>query len=352
MPKAIAIDDLVRTNIRELEPYKSARDQFEQGVLLDANENSIGPPFAQAEGLNRYPSPNQETLRNALAEFRNVRAENVFTGVGSDEAIDLLVRIFCEPGRDRILITPPTYGMYKVTAHIHDVYVDQAPLDSDFQLDAATVLDAVKKQTKMIFLCSPNNPTGNLLSKEAIKQILSSFTGIVVVDEAYIDFSDRPSLATEIASYPNLAVLQTMSKAFGMAGIRLGIALSSEDVINYMMKIKAPYNVNSLTARYGLRALKHLENVQFNIEKIVEERERLARALSMLSPVERVYFSDANFILFKIKEAQSVYEKLADRDIIIRYRGNEPGCENCLRVSVGTPDENDRFLSALKEIAS
>lgn len=347
----MTIDELVRTNIRELEPYHSARGEFEEGTLLDANENSLGSPIKGIEGLNRYPSPIQPKLRNSIAELRGVRMENVFVGAGSDEAIDLLIRIFCEPGRDRILITPPTYGMYRVTANIHDIYVDQVPLTADFEIDREGILNNIRKETKLIFFCSPNNPTGNDLSVETVREIANRFHGIVVVDEAYVDFSDRDSLAREVIEYPNLAVLQTFSKAFGLAGIRLGVAIAVENIIKYMLKVKAPYNVNSLTSYYALEALKNIDSIQFNIEKILEERSRLSQALSMLSFVERVYPSDANFILFKLSgDAYSIYEKLAERGIIVRYRGNEYNCENCLRVTVGTPDENDRFLSALKEV--
>ena len=352
MQKTITIDELVRINIRELEPYHSARDDYEKGTLLDANENSYGSPIANVEHLHRYPSPYQPKLRERIATFRGVRMENIFVGVGSDEAIDILLRIFCEPGIDRILITPPTYGMYKVAADIHDVYVDQIPLTDDFEVDLESVLDGIQEHTKMIFLCSPNNPTGNDLNVESMKKIAGLFNGIVVVDEAYVDFSERESLAGEVANYPNLVVLQTLSKAFGMAGIRLGIAVAVEDVINYMLKVKAPYNVNSVTARYALQTFENLETVQFNIQKIREERNRLSQALSMLPFVKKVYASDANFILFQIEEAHAIYQKLADRSVIVRYRGNEPKCENCLRVTVGTPDENDLFLSTLKEVSA
>lgn len=352
MPKTISIDDLVRPNIRNLKPYRSARDDFEKGTLLDANENSYGSPIKSVEGLNRYPSPYQRQLRSKFAELRGVRTENVFTGAGSDESIDQLLRIFCEPGKDRILITPPTYGMYRVSANIHNIPVDEVLLTSDFQLDAEAVLEGVSEDTKMIFLCSPNNPTGNDLSVEAMKRVAAEFHGIVVIDEAYVDFSDRASLAQEVTSYPNMVVLQTLSKAFGLAGIRMGITIAVEDIINYMLKVKAPYNVNSLTSHYALKAFENLDTVRFNIDKIKEERGRLAQALSMQPTVKNVYPSDANFILFNIENAHEIYQKLADRGVIVRYRGDEPHCDNCLRVTVGTPDENDLFLSTLKKAVS
>ncbi len=350
MPKTISIDELIRPNIRKLEPYHSAREDYEKGTLLDANENSYGSPLQSVEGLHRYPSPRQWKLRSKIAEMRGVRTENVFVGVGSDEAIDLLLRIFCEPGIDRVLVTPPTYGMYKVSANIHNTPVDQVLLTSDFDLDPEAVLAEVQDNTKMIILCSPNNPTGNDLSTDAMKKITSRFHGIVVVDEAYVDFSDRESLAQEVVNFPNLVILQTLSKAFGLAGIRLGTAIAAEDIIQYLLKVKAPYNVNSLTSYYALEALENIESVHFKIDKIKEERERLSQALSMQSFVKKVYPSDANFILFKIENAYEIYQKLADRNIIVRYRGDQPRCDNCLRVTVGTPDENDLFLSTLKEV--
>lgn len=352
MPKTISIEKLVRPNIRKLEPYRSARDDYEKGTLLDANENSYGSPIQNVEGLNRYPSPYQWELRSKIAELRGVRTENVFVGVGSDEAIDLLMRIFCEPEKDRILVTPPTYGMYSVSANIHNIPVDEVLLTPDFNLDPEAVLKGVRENTKMILLCSPNNPTGNDMSVDTMKHLAAEFHGIVVVDEAYVDFSDRESLAKEVAKYPNLVVLQTLSKAFGLAGIRLGIAIAAENVIQYMLKVKAPYNVNSLTSHYALKAFENLDTVRFNIEKIKEERDRLAKALSMQPFVQKVYPSDANFLLFKIENAYSVYQKLAERGVIVRYRGNEPRCDNCLRVTVGTPDENDLFLSTLKEVTA
>lgn len=352
MEKTISIEQLVRENIRNLDPYRSARDQYKSGVLLDANENALGAPVDNDYNLHRYPSPRQELLRDKLAGFYGVRTENVFTGVGSDEAIDLLFRIFCEPGVDRILVTPPTYGMYKVTAHIHNVTVDEVQLDSDFQLDFSRITDAISEQHKLLFLCSPNNPTGNHFRREDIEKIIERFPGIVVLDEAYVEFSDRESFGSRIVDYPNLVVLRTMSKAFGLAGIRLGVALATEPVIEYFMNVKAPYNINKLTAHFASTALDHLDRVRFNVDKIKEERERLFAALRMLNFVEHVYQSDANFILFKIENAESICDRLADRNLIVRYRGDLPGCEKTIRVTVGTPEENDQFLSALKEVAS
>lgn len=348
--KIIDIQSLVRDNIRTLKPYRSARDDFDSGILLDANENSFGAPFADDIELNRYPMPYQEELRNKIAAFRGVKQENVFVGVGSDEAIDLLFRIFCRPGTDRIIINPPTYGMYKVSAGINDVGVDEVLLTEGFQLQSDKILEAVKPETKLIFICSPNNPTANSMDNSDILKVLESFHGIVVVDEAYIDFSREHSLVSAIDEFPNLVILQTLSKSFGLAGIRLGIALASPQIIEYMMKVKAPYNVNKLTSRTALNAFINLDNVIENIEFILKERERIIGKLVTYSQIEYVYPTDANFILFKIENALEVYKKLAEKGVIVRYRGNEPHCENCLRLTVGTTAENDRFFEALELI--
>jgi histidinol-phosphate aminotransferase len=350
MSKKINIDDLVRQNIRDLVPYRSARDDFEEGVLLDANENSLGSPFPDAEMLNRYPSPYQRILRGKIAEYRGVKPENVFTGVGSDEAIDLLIRIFCTPGVDSILITPPTYGMYKVAANINDVRTDEVLLTPDFQIDVEATLSAITETTRIIFLCSPNNPTANSLNAADIEQIITSFNGIVVVDEAYIDFSSPPSFAKKVEEYPNLVVLQTLSKAFGLAGIRLGMAIADPAVITYMMKVKAPYNVNKLTSAAAIKAFDHINTVKKNVETIISERIRVMAALEEMQTIVKVHPSDANFVLFTMDDAKNIYKKLAAAGVVIRYRGHEPLCENGLRVTIGTETENNLFLTKLKEI--
>lgn len=348
--KKTDIDSFVRPNIRELTPYRSARDDFDKGLLMDANENSYGSPIQNELKLNRYPSPSHDQLRQRIASYRQVDLENVFIGVGSDEPIDLLIRIFCEPGKDSIVTTPPTYGMYGVAARINNVEIEEVLLDEEFQPDAKKILARTGDNHKILFLCSPNNPTANDLDRTEILKLIELFQGIVVVDEAYIDFSRQESMAELVQQYPNLVVLQTLSKSFGLAGIRLGIALASPEIIQYLMKIKAPYNVNKLTADTALKAFEHLDLVNFNIDKIREERELLMEELRHAPTVETVYRSDANFILFRIENAYEIYQKLAKKGVIIRYRGNEPGCENCLRVTVGLPDENDRFLKALKEL--
>ncbi|WP_234570169.1 histidinol-phosphate transaminase [Rhodohalobacter sp. 614A] len=350
MLKTIDIDNLVRPNIRNLNPYRSARDDFEKGLLLDANENSLGAPVRNQLELHRYPTPTHNKLRKKIADWRQVDFENIFLGVGSDEAIDLIMRIFCEPGQDSIITTPPTYGMYKVSANINNLGVKEVLLTESLQLQTGKILEQVDDQTKVLFLCSPNNPTANEMKRTDLLKLVSQFPGIVVVDEAYIDFSKQESMAGLVQQYPNLVVLQTFSKSFGLAGIRLGIAISNPEIIRYMMKVKAPYNVNKLTAQTALDAFDNMDLMKFNIEKILEEKEYVAEQLRHADEVEKVYPSDANFLLFKIKNAKEIYQKLADRGVIVRYRGNEPLCEDCLRVTIGMPDENIRFLKTLKEV--
>jgi len=350
MKKKFNIENLVRDNILNLKPYRSARDDFDSGILLDANENSFGSPFENDLELNRYPMPYQEELRTKIAAFRNVEMENVFVGVGSDEAIDLLFRIFCSPVKDRIIINPPTYGMYKVSANINDVRIDEVLLTEDFQLQTEKILNRVTDFTKLIFVCSPNNPTANDIDRKDIIALLENFDGLVVVDEAYIDFSEQDSFAKAVKEYPNLIVLQTLSKAFGLAGIRLGIAIAHPEVIKYMMKVKAPYNINKLTSQAALKAFDNLDSVNKNISLIKNEKSRLIAALQKTEQVDRIFPSDANFLIFRIEDAFQIYKQLAELGVIIRYRGNEPRCENCLRLTVGTKEENEKFLNALIKI--
>jgi histidinol-phosphate aminotransferase len=344
------IESLIRENIRNLTPYRSARDDFHDGLLLDANENSFGSPIRHSLKLHRYPTPTHDKLRKKIADFRDVETDNIFLGVGSDEPIDTLIRIFCEPGRDSVIITPPTYGMYKVSASINNVGVKEVLLNERFQLKPDEILDAADKTTKILFLCSPNNPTGNDMKQTDMLKIITRFPGIVVVDEAYIDFSSNESMAQFVQQYPNLVVLQTFSKAFGLAGIRLGTAISNPEIIRYMLRVKAPYNINKLTAEAALEVFDKTDLVKFNISKINEEKEYVAEQLGFADAVERVYPSNANFLLFKIENAKTVYQKLAEKGVIIRYRGNEPLCKDCLRVTIGMPDENVRFLKTLKGI--
>ena len=350
MNKKIDIEKLVRKNILNLKPYRSARDDYDSGILLDANENSFGAPFEDNQDLNRYPMPYQEELREKIAEFRGVKAENVFVGVGSDEAIDLLYRIFCEPGKDRVLITPPTYGMYKVSANINDVAVDEVLLTPDFQLQVEKTLAAATEFTKLLFLCSPNNPTANSLDPKDVLSVADGFKGIVVVDEAYIDFSEQESFAKEVLKRENLVVLQTMSKSFGLAGIRLGIALANPKIIGFMMKVKAPYNVNKLTSKAAIKGFSYLNAMNAKIDQIKSERSKVIQKLEQIPEVEKVFPTDANFLIFRMANAEEIYRKVAKKGVIIRYRGNEPHCENCLRLTIGTPEENDRFFEALESV--
>lgn len=344
------IESLLRENIRNLVPYRSARDDFNEGLLLDANENSLGAPVRNQLDLHRYPSPTHDALRKKIASWRGVDFENIFLGVGSDEPIDLVIRMFCEPGQDSILTTPPTYGMYKVAANINNVKIKEVQLTPTFHLQVDEILKAADSQTKVLFLCSPNNPTANSLKKTDILKLISRFPGIVVLDEAYVDFSAQETMAELVQQYPNLIILQTFSKSFGLAGIRLGIAITNPEIIEVMLKVKAPYNINKLTADMALKAFDQMSIMKINIEKIIEERDYIAEQLSYAPTVEKVYPSDSNFLLFKIKNAYEIYQKLADKGIIIRYRGNEFHCEDCLRVTIGMPDENIRFLKTLKEI--
>jgi len=350
MKNQVDIKPLVRQNILDLNPYRSARDDYDSGILLDANENSFGAPFEDDLELNRYPYPYQEELRTKIAEFRNLNLQNIFVGVGSDEAIDLLFRIFCTPRKDRVLITPPTYGMYKISAKINDIAVDEILLTPDFQLQVEETLAAVTKNTKLLFLCSPNNPTGNILKAIDILKIADSFQGIIVLDEAYIDFSTQESFSKEVLERTNLVILQTMSKAFGLAGIRLGVALASPEIIELMMKVKAPYNVNKLTSRAALKGFSNINAMKGKVELIKSEREKVIKRLKLIPQIEFVYPTDANFLIFKIQDAFNIYKKVADKGVVIRYRGNEPHCENCLRITIGTSVENDRFFEIFETV--
>jgi histidinol-phosphate aminotransferase len=346
------IDDLVRGNIKALKPYRSARHDFASGVLLDANENSLGSAI-QHNGvqLNRYPDPFQKELRQQLSEIHSVRAENVFVGVGSDEVIDLLIRVFCEPARDSIIVLEPTYGMYRVAADINDVAVRSCLLADDFQVDLAPVKKTIDRTTKMIFCCSPNNPTGNLLRREDILNLCAQTPAVVVVDEAYADFSNSKPLGGAIATTPNLVILRTLSKAWGLAGIRLGYAIASPSVIAYLLKIKAPYNINVLTSAKASEALASRARMLQMAQIIIAERERLARALAQIPCVTRVFPSDANFLLIRCRSAETVRRRLIDRGIIVRDRSSEPMLEGCLRITVGTPEQNRLLIEALKELS-
>jgi histidinol-phosphate aminotransferase len=343
------LDRLVRENIKKLKPYSSARSEFSgvAKVFLDANENSFGSPLTK--WYNRYPDPMQWELKKKISDIKSVPAEKILLGNGSDECIDLLIRAFCNPQQDNILICPPTYGMYEVYAHINDVEVKEVPLLADYQLNLEGIEAAINENTKLIFLCSPNNPTGNSLEHDDIEIILNNFEGIVVVDEAYINFSRHRSFISELNDYPNLVVMQTFSKAWGLAALRLGMNYASKEIIDILNKIKPPYNINQATQELAFKALDHLDNVNVMIKETVKERELLVKELVQLSVVKKVYPSDANFVLAKMTNATAIYDFLKGKGIIVRNRSNVILCEDCLRITVGTPEQDRQLIEALKE---
>ncbi|ETN07036.1 histidinol-phosphate transaminase [Phytophthora nicotianae INRA-310] len=374
------VERLIRPNILSLTPYRCARDDYDQGILLDANENSLGPPLQghsqlQAMELERYPCPYQPELKNVITDFRNqnstekISQANAFLGVGSDEAIDLIIRVACTPRVDNIMITPPTYGMYSVCANIHDVGIVSVPLQIEalaenlkglkpdlplpaFHIDPQEILNAATDSTKVIFLCSPGNPTANVLRLEDVETILNSkkYKGFVVVDEAYIDFSDTASLCTLVNKHRRLIVLQTLSKGFGLAGIRLGVAFGDPKLIQVLNNVKAPYNISKLTSDVARKAFSNLDELRKNVNLIKEEKYRVIKELQKLSFVRCIYASDSNFVLFEIPHALSVYRQMAGRGVVIRYRGNQHLLTDCLRATIGSREENDRMLELLVEV--
>lgn len=331
-------------------PYSSARHEYtgNASIFLDANENAFGSPIA--DSFNRYPDPLQVKVKEKLSQIKGIPPQNIFLGNGSDEAIDLLFRIFCEPGKDNAIIFPPTYGMYKVCAEINNVLVKKVNLTEQFQLDLAALEDAIDPFTKLIFICSPNNPSGNSIKRTDIEIILNNFNGIVVIDEAYINFARQKSLLTELTEYPNLVVLQTLSKAWGLAGLRLGMAFASLNIIDLMNKVKYPYNINSATQSLVLEALNNIEWVNEHISNTVNQREFLKNELLKLLITEQVYPSDANFLLVKIKNAARIYTALIKKGIIVRDRSKVVLCEDCLRITMGTEIENKTLLKALTNL--
>ena len=342
------LNKLIRENIKKLKPYSSARSEFSgmASVFLDANENAFGSPLMK--WYNRYPDPLQWEVKRKISTIKNIAAENILLGNGSDECIDLLIRAFCDPQKDNIIICPPTYGMYEVYAHINDVDVKEVPLLQNFQLNLDGLEQAIDENTKLIFLCSPNNPTGNSMEREDIEVVLNNFDGIVIIDEAYINFSRYRSFLSELKDYPNLVVMQTFSKAWGLAALRLGMNFASIEIIDILNKIKPPYNINQATQELALQALDHLDDVNTMIKETVKEREELVKDLVQLPSVQKVYPSDANFVLAKMTEATSIYNYLKEKGIIVRNRSNVILCEDCLRITVGTPKENRQLLDALK----
>lgn len=343
------LDKLVRKNIKTLKPYSSARHEFagKASLFLDANENAYGSPLA--EKFNRYPDPLQWQLKFQLARVKGVPAENIFIGNGSDEVIDLAYRIFCNPGNDNVIICPPTYGLYEVSANINDVAIKKVNLTEDFQLDVEGILDAVDANTKLIFICSPNNPTGNNMKREDVEVLLNNFAGIVIIDEAYINYSKQKTFIQELTDYPNLIVMQTLSKAWGLAALRLGLCYASMDIIDLYNKVKPPYNINDASQQLGLDALSETETVNSWIKESVQQKEILIKQLSQFSFVEKVYPSDANFILVKVNDADDLYNYLSSNEVIVRNRSKEVHCENCLRITIGTPEENKKVIELLKQ---
>ena len=344
-----SIDKLVRPTIKNLRPYSSARDEFSSAggsmTFLDANEN----PFEN--GVNRYPDPHQRKLKKVLAGLWKVSEEQLLLGNGSDEVLDLLLRVFCEPYKDAIISLPPTYGMYKVLAGINAIKNIEIPLNKHFQPDVPAILKQAGPETKMLFLCSPNNPTGNTLSRDLVTELIEGFPGLVVIDEAYVDFSEEESYAELLQAHPNLVVTRTLSKAYGMAGIRLGICLASPQVISYLKLIKPPYNVNELTQQFAINRLADTTAIEEEIDMLKAERERLRSLLAGIPFVRYIFPSQANFILLRVDDASLRYKQLIDAGIVVRNRSSQHGCEQTLRITIGTRTENDHILETLNKLS-
>ncbi len=343
-----SLENLVRDNIKTMQPYSSARDEFkdfeQQMIYLDANENP------NENGINRYPDTQQKSVKKILSEIKKVATNQILLGNGSDEVLDLVFRAFCEPNRDNVITLPPTYGMYGVLANLNAIENKEILLANDFEPNVAQILSEVNENTKIIFLCSPNNPTGNSFSDESIVTLLKSFNGLVLLDEAYIDFSSKESWLSEINEYPNLIISQTLSKAYGMAGIRLGILYASTAIIAILNKIKPPYNVNSLTQNKAIEKLENRKKVIKQITDIRIEKELLYKYLLQVKFVEKIYPSDANFILIKVDNANKRYQQLLEKGIVIRNRTSQPLCDNCLRITIGTTTENLKLINTLKQL--
>ncbi|WP_223548420.1 histidinol-phosphate transaminase [Aestuariivivens sp. NBU2969] len=337
--------DLIRPSIKTIKPYSSARDEFQGNnnnmVFLDANEN----PFEN--GINRYPDPLQKKVKSLLSEIKKIPREQILLGNGSDEVLDLIFRTFCEPNQDNVINLPPTYGMYSVLANINAIGIKEVQLSDDFQPQVDRILDIADTNSKLLFLCSPNNPSANSFSSELIERLLNEFRGIVVIDEAYIDFSPEPSWITKLEKYPNLIVTQTLSKAYGMAGIRLGICYASTKIISVLNTIKPPYNVNELTQQKAIEQLQNKDQTEQQIRSILEQRDFMISELGKISFVTKIYPSDANFILVKVDNATMRYNQLIDKGIVVRNRTSQPGCENCLRFTIGTKQENNTLIKTL-----
>ncbi|MDX6745873.1 histidinol-phosphate transaminase [Polaribacter sp. PL03] len=343
------LNNLIRENIKSLKPYSSARDEYkdvttDEMIFLDANEN----PFEN--GVNRYPDPQQNNVKDLLSEIKGVAKENILLGNGSDEVLDLIFRAFCEPNKDNIITLPPTYGMYDVLANINAIENKRVLLTEDFQPKVEHILEAVNTNSKILFLCSPNNPSGNSFSSESIEKLLNSFKGLVVIDEAYIDFSEQKSWIEKLEEFPNLVITQTLSKAYGLAGIRLGVCYASVEVIAVLNNIKPPYNVNELTQQKALERLLKIDEVKKEVSEIMNQRDLLLESLKEVNFINTIYPTDCNFVLVKVDDATKRYNQLIKKGIVIRNRTTQPLCENCLRFTIGTERENKKLLQVLKEI--
>ncbi|MBT8384094.1 MAG: histidinol-phosphate transaminase [Bacteroidia bacterium] len=342
------VNRLVRENVKMLKPYSSARDDFKGNkndmIFLDANEN----PFEN--GVNRYPDPQQKDLKSVLAKQSGVLVENILLGNGSDEVLDLIYRAFCEPAKDNVITLPPTYGMYKVLAETNNINNKEVLLTNDFQPDVNEILKLANQHTKLLFFCSPNNPTGNSFDNDKIESILNDFSGLVVIDEAYIDFSNKESWLSKLDKFPNLIITQTLSKAYGLAGIRLGICYASKDIITILNKIKPPYNVNELTQQRAVKRVLQPETIRKEISVILAEKKKLMNTLRKAKFVSKVYPSDANFIMVEVDNADKRCNQFITKGFVMRNRSTQPLCNNCLRITIGTPEENNKLIATLKEI--
>ena len=343
------INNLIRENIKSLKAYSSARDEYKDAttsemVFLDANEN----PFES--GVNRYPDPQQNNVKELLSDIKKINKKNILLGNGSDEVLDLIFRAFCEPNKDNVITLPPTYGMYSVLANINAIENKQVLLTETYQPKVAQILKEVNKNSKILFLCSPNNPSGNSFTNEIVEELLIKFNGLVVIDEAYIDFSEESSWLERLAQFPNLVITQTLSKAYGLAGIRLGVCYASKEIIKVLNSIKPPYNVNELTQQKAVDRLRNIKAVEKEVAEIISQREILIKDLKKISFIKVIYPSDCNFVLVKVDDANNRYNQLIKKGIVIRNRTTQPLCENCLRFTIGTISENKKLIKALEEI--
>ncbi len=349
METTFDLDSLLRPHIKKIKPYSSARSEYKgEGIFLDANENSIGS--VAIEMYNRYPDPLQQAVKNAIGDYQKINTDNIFLSNGSDEAIDYIIRLFCEPYRDKILIFEPTFGMYESAATINNIEIVRESLNKKFQIDVESTLNTIENNDiKVVFICTPNNPTGNSIHSEDIKILLQSFKGIVVVDEAYVDFSSEASWIENLKKCPNLIVLQTFSKSWGLAGLRLGVTYASKEIIETMNLVKQPYNVNEYTQKVALEAFKNIETKQKLLDQLKDQKLQLGEELSLHKAIQKIYPSDANFFLAKVEDANDLYQFLIERKIIVRNRTTTTGCENCIRITVGSKEENNLLIEALDE---